>query len=43
MFHFTEEQNMIKKLGAEKLASLVEQIEDNDEFSWELVHILGKS
>lgn len=47
MFHFTEEQNMIKdmikKLGTEKLASLVEQIEEDDEFSWELVNILGEN
>jgi alkylation response protein AidB-like acyl-CoA dehydrogenase len=45
MFYFTEEQrmiqDMIKKLGTEKLSPMVDEIEESDEFPWEVVDILG--
>jgi alkylation response protein AidB-like acyl-CoA dehydrogenase len=47
MFHFTEEQrmiqDMIRKLGTERLAPMVDEIEETDEFSWEVVDILGEN
>ena len=47
MFYFTEEQrmiqDMIRKLGTERLAPMVDEIEETDEFSWEVVDILGEN
>ncbi|MDY7031071.1 MAG: acyl-CoA dehydrogenase family protein [Thermodesulfobacteriota bacterium] len=47
MFDVTEEQKMImdmvQKLGKEKLAPLVDQIEETDEFSWDVVNLLGEN
>lgn len=45
MVQFTAEQKMIqdmvRKLGAEKLAPRVQEIEETDEFPWDIVDILG--
>jgi len=47
VFHFTDEQKMIqdmvRKLAIEKLAPRVDEIEETDEFPWDIVDILGEN